>query len=162
MDERVPKALKALVEQLARLPGLGPKSAMRATMMLLKWPAAETRRLGSDISELRDKLHLCSRCGGLCETDPCPVCSDVARSDDELCLVAEWDSMLTLDAGGFYRGRYMILGGLLAPLDNRGADSLEIERLSGRLADRTARQTHSSAPNRLLSGASLCINILLK
>jgi len=140
MRERVPEPLKALVEQLARLPGLGPKSAMRVAMMLLKWPIAETRRLGAGISELRDKLHLCARCGGLCERTPCPVCADPSRTTDTLCLVAEWDSMLTLDEGGFYRGQYMILGGLLAPLDNQGADSLELERLSERLAEGEVRE----------------------
>ena len=135
MHERVPEPLKVLVEQLARLPGLGPKSAMRAAMTLLKWPIAETRRLGAGIGELRDRLHLCARCGGLCEHTPCPICSDPSRATDALCLVAEWDSMLTLDEGGFYRGQYMILGGLLSPLDNRGADSLELDRLSERLAE---------------------------
>jgi len=140
MHGRVPEPLKALVEQLARLPGLGPKSAMRAAMTLLKWPLAETRRLGTSIGELRDKLHLCSRCGGLCEHNPCAICSDPSRVTDTLCLVAEWDSMLTLDEGGFYRGQYMILGGLLAPLDNQGADSLELERLSSRLAEGEVRE----------------------
>ena len=135
MRERVPEPLTTLVEQLARLPGLGPKSAMRAAMALLKWPLAETRRLGTSIGELRDKLHLCSRCGGLCEHTPCAVCADPSRAADTLCLVAEWDSMLTLEEGGFYRGQYMILGGLLAPLDNQGADSLELERLRARLAE---------------------------
>ena len=76
MDHRIPEPLKALVEQLARLPGLGPKSAMRVAMTLLKWPEAETRRLGKGIHDLRDNLRLCSRCGALTETDPCNVCSD--------------------------------------------------------------------------------------
>ena len=73
MHSRIPEPLKALVEQLARLPGLGPKSAMRAAMTLLKWPEAETRRLGRGIHDLRDNLHLCSRCGGLSSTDPCAM-----------------------------------------------------------------------------------------
>ena len=140
MRERVPESLQVLVEQLARLPGLGPKSAMRTAMTLLKWPIAETRRLGANIGELRDRLHLCARCGGLCERTPCPLCADPSRVADTLCLVAEWDSMLTLDEGGFYRGQYMILGGLLTPLDNRGADSLELERLSMRLAEGEVRE----------------------
>ena len=76
MHTRIPEPLKALVDQLARLPGLGPKSAMRVAMTLLKWPEAETRRLGRSIHDLRDNLHLCSRCGGLAATDPCPVCAD--------------------------------------------------------------------------------------
>ena len=99
MDHRIPEPLKALVEQLARLPGLGPKSAMRVAMTLLKWPEAETRRLGKGIHDLRDNLRLCSRCGALTETDPCNVCSDKERDDSLLCVVAEWDSMLTLEEG---------------------------------------------------------------
>ena len=101
MDHRIPEPLKALVEQLARLPGLGPKSAMRVAMTLLKWPETETRRLGKGIHDLRDNLRLCSRCGALTETDPCSVCSDKERDDSLLCVVAEWDSMLTLEEGAF-------------------------------------------------------------
>ena len=135
MHKRIPEPLKALVEQLARLPGLGPKSAMRAAMVLLKWPEAETRRLGRGIHDLRDNLHLCSRCGGLSSTDPCPVCADAERARDTLCLVTEWDSMLTIDEGGFYRGQYMILGGLLAPLDRVDSESLDTDRLVRRLEE---------------------------
>ena len=119
--QRIPEPLKNLVDQLARLPGLGPKSAMRAAMTLLKWPEAEVRRLGKGVYELRDTLHLCSRCGGLSDSDPCPICSDPGRDESQLCLVAEWDSMLTMEEGNFYKGYYMILGGLLAPLDHSPA-----------------------------------------
>lgn len=133
--DRLPEPLEALIRQLSRLPGLGPKSAMRASMTLLKWPETETRRLGLAIHDLRDKLSLCSRCGALTEQDPCPVCADPERDDSLLCLVAEWDSMLTLEEGAFFKGRYFILGGLLAPLDNVHADSLEFERLLQRLGE---------------------------
>ena len=117
MHSQIPEPLRALVEQLARLPGLGPKSAMRVAMTLLKWPEAETRRLGKGIHDLRDNLHLCSRCGGLSATDPCDICKDENRSRDTLCLVNEWDSMLTLDEGGFYH------------------DSLDLDRLISRLEE---------------------------
>lgn len=117
------------------MPGLGPKSAMRAAMTLLKWPETEVRRLGKGIYELRDTLHLCSRCGGLADSDPCPICSDAERDETQLCLVSEWDSMLTLEEGNFYKGYYMILGGLLAPLDHSPAEALEMERLYSRLAE---------------------------
>lgn len=140
MRGRIPEPLRALVEQLSRLPGLGPKSAMRVAMTLLRWPEAETRRLGTGIHDLRDSLRLCSRCGGLAAEDPCPVCADADRSRDTLCLVAEWDSMLTLDEGGFYHGQYMILGGLLAPLDRVDADSLDMGRLLARLAEGEVRE----------------------
>lgn len=135
MNDKIPEPLKALVEQLARLPGLGPKSAMRMAMTLLKWPQSETKRLGRAVHDLRDNLHLCSRCGGLTATDPCSICADTRRSTDVLCLVAEWDSMLTLDEGGFFQGQYLILGGLLAPLDNVNTDALDLDRLRARLAE---------------------------
>lgn len=135
MHDRIPEPLKVLVEQLARLPGLGPKSAMRAAMTLLKWPESETRRLGQSVYGLRDNLRLCSRCGGLTATDPCPICADPERSEEYLCLVAEWDSVLTMEEGGFYHGRYLILGGLLAPLDHVTAESLDLDRLEARLAE---------------------------
>lgn len=138
--QRLPEPLQALVEQLAKLPGLGPKSALRLAMTLLKWPASETRRLGRAIHDLRDNLHLCARCGALTDKDPCAVCTDATRTVDTLCLVSEWDSMLTLEEGGFYRGQYLILGGLLAPLDNVNADSLELERLTRRLGEGQVRE----------------------
>lgn len=139
MDHRIPEPLIELVRQLARLPGLGPKSAMRAAMMLLKWPESETRRLGASIHSLRDKLHLCSRCGALTETDPCPVCGDPARDDGLLCLVTDWDSMVTLEEGAFFRGRYLILGGLLPPPDMAG-ESPDLDRLLSRLAEGRVRE----------------------
>lgn len=138
--QRLPEPLKALVDQLARLPGLGPKSALRAAMVLLKWPEAEVRRLGKNIYELRDQLHLCGRCGALSDTDPCSVCADPERGRDTLCLVAEWDSMLTLEEGNFYKGQYLILGGLLAPLDHSPAESLEMDRLMARLGEGEVRE----------------------
>ena len=112
--QKIPEPLKILVEQIARLPGLGPKSAMRVAMTLLKWPEAETMRLGKNIYELRGNLHLCGECGALSDVDPCNICSDPMRAADMLCLVSEWDSMLTLEEGGFYKGKYFILGGLLS------------------------------------------------
>jgi recombination protein RecR len=131
--QKIPEPLQAVVDQLSRLPGLGPKSALRCAMSFLKWPEAETRRLGAAIHDLRDKLYLCGPCGALSDTDPCSVCIDVSRARDVLCVVADWDSMLILESGGFYTGQYLILGGLLAPLDNVHPDNLELEKLDARL-----------------------------
>jgi recombination protein RecR len=139
-ERRLPDALQDVVTQIARLPGLGPKSALRCAMTLLQWPESETRRLGLSVHNLRDNLHLCSRCGALADTDPCAVCRDASRSGEQLCLVTEWDSMLTLEDGGFYRGLYFILGGLLAPLDNVTPETLELEKLERRLAEGEVRE----------------------
>lgn len=133
-DNRLPQPLADIVARIATLPGLGPKSALRIAMTFLKWPEAQTRELGKAIHNLRDNVRLCSLCGALTDTDPCTVCADPARSPESLCLVSDWDSMLTLENGGFYKGMYFILGGLLAPLDNVTPANLELERLENRLA----------------------------
>ena len=135
MQSRFPDALQDLVAQIARFPGIGPKAALRCAMALLKWPEAETRRLGRSIHDLRDKLHICTRCGALADADPCAICEDPSREGHTLCLVAEWDSMLTLEDGAFFKGRYYILGGLLSPLEHVTPESLELHRLEKRLAE---------------------------
>jgi recombination protein RecR len=137
--DRLPEPLRALVDQLARLPGLGPKSALRAAMTLLKWPESETRSLGRAIHELRDRLHLCPRCGALSDTDPCSICADPARQEATLCVVAEWDSLLAMEDGGFFKGRYFILGGLLSPADSM-AEHLELDRLFDRLGENRVKE----------------------
>ena len=106
MTSTIPAPLSDLAAQISKLPGMGPKSAMRVVMTLLRWPEEQTRRLGASISSLRDQLHICRRCGGLSTTDVCPICQDATRSQDILCLVTDWDSMMTMDRGGFYRGRF--------------------------------------------------------
>ncbi|HIU17540.1 MAG TPA: recombination protein RecR [Candidatus Avidesulfovibrio excrementigallinarum] len=138
--ERIPEPLQALVRRLGRLPGLGPKSAMRVAMTLLKWPETETRQLGESIARLRDELHLCSRCGALTETDPCAICTDATRNEEQLCVVSEWDSMLTLEEGGFFKGRYFILGGLLSPLGAQEEGQPDIRHLEARLAEGQVRE----------------------
>ncbi len=133
--QKLPEPLQAVVDQLAKLPGLGPKSALRCAMTFLKWPESETRRLGLAVHNLRDNLHLCTRCGALTDATPCNICKDTARTQNLLCVVADWDSLLVMESGAFYQGLYLILGGLLAPLDNVNQDSLDLEKLDSRLAE---------------------------
>lgn len=136
----LPKPLADLAAELASLPGLGPKSALRAALMLLKWPKDRAQGLGRLVHDLRENLFLCSLCAGLAESDPCPVCADPARNPETLCLVSEWDSLLAMEEMGIYKGRYLILGGLISPLDGVDASSLEIERFRARLADGEVRE----------------------
>ncbi len=121
--------MQLLVDRLSGLPGIGPKSALRMAMTLLKWPEDKTRGLGKSISELRDQLCICSQCAALADTDPCSICSDAMREQDKLCLVSEWDSLLVMEESGFFKGRYLVLGGLLSPLDGVRPDSLELDKL---------------------------------
>jgi recombination protein RecR len=138
--QRLPEPLREVVDRLAKLPGLGPKSALRAALEILRWPPEQAEALGRSVLDLRQKLCFCSRCASLADSDPCPICADPSRSDELLMVVAEWDSLLALEEGGFFRGRYFVLGGLLAPLDNVDVRSLEVGRLRSRLAEGIVRE----------------------
>jgi len=140
MPAKLPDPLRVVVEQLARLPGLGPRSALRIGMRLLQWPESETRRLGDGISGLRDELCICSRCGGIAATDPCTICAAPERDTETLCIVPEWDSVLALEAGNFYNGQYFVLGGLLSPSQKMDSSSLAVDHLLDRLAEKEIRE----------------------
>lgn len=135
MPARLPEPLQRVVEQLARLPGLGHRSALRIGMRLLQWPESETRRLGKGIADLRDELCICSCCRSIASEDPCPVCSDEERERTILCIVPEWDSILALEAGNFYNGLYFVLGGLLSVAPKIDSRCLAIDDLTDRLKE---------------------------
>lgn len=131
----LPEPLQKLVAELTDLPGLGPKSALRMALTLLKWPRARACGLGQAIVALRETMNLCQDCGALSDADRCHICADPTRNRATICLVAEWDSLLALEEGGFYRGVYLILGGLYSPMDADAAAHLELDRLRDRLGD---------------------------
>jgi recombination protein RecR len=138
--DRLPGPLREVAEHLARLPGLGPKSALRASLALLKLPREQAEAVGRSILTLRERLCLCSTCASLAESDPCPICADPARDRGQLCVVAEWDSLLALEEMGLYRGLYLVLGGLLSPLDGVGPQALEFDLLRRRLDSGEVRE----------------------
>jgi len=131
----LPAPLVELVEQLARLPGLGPKSALKVAMTLLEWPRGRAETLGEGILRLRERLCLCSRCFGLSETSVCPVCADPSRDPQQLCIVAQWDSVMLLEETAQFGGFYLVLGGLLDPLDGVTPGNLRLDALRARLRE---------------------------
>ncbi|MGX9367003.1 recombination mediator RecR [Desulfoplanes sp. PS50] len=136
----LPKPLQDVVNRLASLPGVGPKSALRMAMTLLKWPEPQARGLGESILSLRENLSICSICGSLSDTDPCSICEDPRRETGQLCLVGEWDTLLVMEEAGGYKGRYFILGGLLSPLDGVNPKDLELDGLRSLLAKEGVRE----------------------
>jgi recombination protein RecR len=136
----LPAPLTELVEQLARLPGLGPKSALKVAMTLLEWPRGRADTLGQAILRLRERLCLCERCAGLSETPVCPICADPARDPSLLCLVPQWDAVLLLEATGQFHGSYLVLGGLLDPLEGVTPGQLRLDALRARLAEGQVRE----------------------
>ncbi|MCX6356275.1 MAG: recombination mediator RecR [Candidatus Aureabacteria bacterium] len=130
---RYPPAIQKLVEELIRLPGIGPRSAERIVFHLLKSPPDETVRLAGALTELRKKIHHCSSCFNVAQSDPCPICADVRRDQHTLCVVERPTDVVAVERAGNYRGRYHVLMGKIAPLDGVGPEALRIRELIGRV-----------------------------
>jgi recombination protein RecR len=123
-----------LVGELARLPGIGRKTALRLTYHLLKRPPGEIRDLARALESVAARVHACSRCGNLTETDPCELCSSPRRDASSICVVEEASDIGAIERTGEYRGLYHVLGGRLSPLEGIGPDELNIAGLLSRLS----------------------------
>lgn len=127
------KALEELVGILARLPGIGRKSASRIAFHLLKADDQYISLLVDKIGALKDRVRFCSICGAYTEDDPCPVCSSPMRDKTLLCVVEQAQDVLTIEASHEYRGVYHVLGALISPLDGVGPEALRLDRLVARV-----------------------------
>jgi recombination protein RecR len=128
-----------LAGELARLPGIGPKTALRMVHHLLKGSAEDTRRLARLVRELADKVHPCARCGNFSEAELCAVCSDARRDSRVLCVVEEAYEVGAIERTGRFRGLYHVLGGRLSPLDGVGPEELNVDALMGRIQGAAVR-----------------------
>ena len=128
-------AIEELVAELAKLPGIGRKTAQRLTFFLLKQPADTAERLAEAIRRVRGRVTACGACGNLSEDDPCPICRDPRRDTALLCVVEESADVGAIERAGRYRGRYHVLGGRLSPLEGLGPDQLRLEQLVARVAN---------------------------
>ena len=124
--------IERLIALLGKLPGLGPRSARRAALALLKKKDQLLTPLASALADAGAKVRACSTCGALDTTDPCQVCSDASRDGALLCVVEEVGGMWALERAGAFRGRYHVLGGLLSALDGRGPEALRLGELIAR------------------------------
>jgi recombination protein RecR len=127
-----PPSLERLVLILARLPGIGKKSATRIALKLVASSAADCRELARAIVEASERTIACSVCGGLTETDPCAICTDPRRDAGLICVVERPSDLLALERTSRFRGRYHVLGGLLSPLDGVGPEDLSVRSLLAR------------------------------
>ena len=126
-------ALDDLIVLLSKLPGLGPRSARRAALHLIKQRETLLRRLAVALTEAADHVRKCSACGNLDAVDPCWICADPKREDRQVCVVEEVDDLWALERSGMFRGRYHVLGGTLSAIDGYGPQDLGIDRLLGRV-----------------------------
>lgn len=126
-------AIDDLATELARLPGIGRKTALRLTYHLLKQPPEQSRRLASALERMVERVHRCSVCANLTEEDPCRICADPRRDPALLCVVEEASDIGAIERAGEFRGVYHVLGGRLSPLDGIGPEELSIQQLVGRV-----------------------------
>ena len=126
--------IRRLVQHLARLPGVGEKTATRLAFHMVRAPKQQTRELAQALLELADRIRLCSVCANVTEADPCGICGDARREDDVICVVATPSDLVAIDRGGTFRGRYHVLHGLLSPLEGIGPEDLRIAELMRRLS----------------------------
>ena len=124
-----------LIDELGRLPGVGPKSAQRIAFHLLAADPVDVRRLAAVLVEVKARVKFCSVCGNVAEEDTCRICRDPRRDPAVLCVVEEPKDVVAIERTREYRGRYHVLGGAISPIDGIGPDELRIRELLPRLAD---------------------------
>ncbi|MDI6698139.1 MAG: recombination mediator RecR [Candidatus Saccharicenans sp.] len=127
------RPLHDLIEQLRKFPGVGLKSAQRMAFYLLGLPAEEVAELVRAIVEVKNKIFYCSQCNNITDVDPCRLCTDPGRNDEQLCLVEEPFNVASIEKTGIFNGRYHVLLGSLSPIKGIGPDELRLEKLIGRL-----------------------------
>jgi len=133
-------SMARLIQQLARLPGIGEKTASRLAFHILRAERDYAQALADALLAVKDETRLCSICFALTESDPCPLCSDPQRAAEVICVVEEPADLLAIERVREFRGRYHVLHGTLAPLDGVGPDDLKIQPLLVRLRDTPVRE----------------------
>ncbi len=128
-------AVQDLIDELGRLPGIGPKSAQRVAFHLLQVDADEAGRLAAAITTVKATIRFCRRCFNIAEGDECQVCRDTRRDPSVLCVVEEPRDLIAIERTREYRGRYHVLGGAISPIDGVGPDDLHVRELLTRLDD---------------------------
>ena len=129
-----------LIDELGRLPGVGPKSAQRIAFHLLAAEPADVRRLAEVLLEVKAKVRFCRVCGNVAEADECRICQDPRRDPAVICVVEESKDVVAVERTREFRGRYHVLGGAISPIEGIGPDDLRVKELMTRLADGTVTE----------------------
>jgi recombination protein RecR len=129
-----------LIDELGRLPGIGPKSAQRIAFHLLAADPTDVRRLVAALTEVKEKVRFCRSCGNVAEAEECRICLDTRRDPGVLCVVEEPKDVVAIERTREFRGRYHVLGGAISPIEGIGPDDLRVRELMTRLADGTVTE----------------------
>lgn len=155
---KLPSSLQRLINELSKLPGIGPKSAQRLAFYLLKKDNVDTLSLADSVKEMRADITFCSECHNMAESDPCSVCSDQSRNHRLICVVEEPLDAIALDKTGSYSGLFHILGGVLNPMEGVTAEQLTIQSLIERIAAKGVTEV-IIATNPTLEGETTAMHI---
>ena len=128
-----PLSLINLIKNLAKLPGIGEKTAERLAMHILRSSRKEAEQLAQSIMDIKEKIRLCSICSGLCDTGICSICNDPARDSSLLCVVEQQADMVAIEKSGSFKGVYHILQGVLSPMNGVGPEEIRIKELISRV-----------------------------
>ena len=131
----LPESIAALISALNKLPGIGPRSAERLALHLVKAEAGSVRQLAESILTARERIQACQTCGALTEQQPCSLCQDPRRDSSLVCLVEQPVDIISIEKSGSYHGKYHVLGGKISPLNGVEPEDLRIAELEARLAN---------------------------
>ena len=129
----LPDSITALISALAKLPGVGPRSAERIALHLVQTESAAVKQLADAILQARERIQFCATCGALTEKSPCPICADARRDASLVCLVERAVDIITIEKSGTFRGKFHVLGGKISPLDGVEPEDLRIAELEKRV-----------------------------
>jgi len=132
--------LGTLINELAKLPGIGPKSAQRLAFFILKTPAEDAKRLASAIDDVKTKLNFCRRCFNVTDQEICGYCRDPRRDDSLICVVEEAQDIVAIDRTGEFKGRYHVLQGSISPINGIGPEDIRVKELLTRLRKNTVKE----------------------
>ena len=132
--------VQELIDELGRLPGIGPKSAQRIAFHILQTETFDVTRLAEVLMEVKEKVRFCENCGNVTEQELCNICRDPRRSPATICVVEEAKDVVAVERTREFRGLYHVLGGAISPIDGIGPDDLRIRQLMQRLADGTVTE----------------------
>jgi recombination protein RecR len=156
------ESISQLIDELSKMPGIGPKSAQRLAFFILKIPDDEALALSHAIQAVKKNVRRCSTCFNLTEQDPCAICQDEGRDRKIICVVEEANDILALEKTSEFRGLYHVLGGALSPLDGIGPDDLHIKELLDRAGQGIEEIILATNPNVEGEATALYITKLIK
>jgi recombination protein RecR len=133
-------AIADLIDELGRLPGIGPKSAQRLAFHLLQSDPADVNRLAGAMQRVKELVRFCGTCYNVAESEQCRICRDQRRTDEIICVVEEPKDVVAVEKTGEFRGRYHVLGGAINPLEGIGPEALRVRELMTRLADGSVKE----------------------